>query len=183
MSMPDDSELVAQAKKGSATSFEEIVRRYQVRLLHFLRKWNNVADAEDLLQETFLRAWRKLDQYEDRWAFSTWLFTIARRLSYQADRRQRPEPVDPASGILDREIAMPPTPGDDSLWQLARRELTEPQWTAVWLYYVEDMPIKEIACVVEKSDSSVKVLLFRARKKLAQAIQTDRARTQGDLLQ
>jgi predicted DNA-binding protein YlxM (UPF0122 family) len=52
------------------------------------------------------------------------------------------------------------------LWNLAADVLTEEQWTALWLHYVEEMPTRDIASVLERSRASVKILLFRARKTL-----------------
>src|SRR5436309_12843514 len=78
-----DEDLVACARSGRRTEgagrqseaghFEELVRRFQAPLLRLLmRRLPRRADAEDILQETFLRAYEKLEQYESRWPFATW---------------------------------------------------------------------------------------------------------------
>ena len=71
--LPSDEELVARAQQGCAESFEELVRRYQVPLVHFLRRRGDADEAEDVAQEAFLRAYENLARYRPRWRFSTWL--------------------------------------------------------------------------------------------------------------
>ena len=86
---PSDEQLAARAQQGCAKSFEELVRRYQVPLVHFLRQRGPDDEAEDVAQEAFIRAYENLARYRPRWRFSTWLFTIARRLSVNRRRRSR----------------------------------------------------------------------------------------------
>src|SRR6185503_19422644 len=71
-------ELALQARSGSMASFEKLVARFQYTLRNYLAKRTGSSeDAEDLAQETFLRAWRHIGSYDQRWRFSTWLFSIA----------------------------------------------------------------------------------------------------------
>ena len=88
--LTSDEELAWRARQGCAASFEQLLRRFQTPVLHFLRHRGFSADAEDLAQETFLRVYENLHRYNRRWAFSTWLFTIARRTSLNHRRRLRP---------------------------------------------------------------------------------------------
>lgn len=166
-----DEELARRSQRGCDASFEELVRRFQVPLLQFLRRRSGEGEAEDLLQETFLRAYQNLHRYRPAWRFSTWLFTIARRAGLNRLRRRRPV----ANGqALDSVPSPSPQPWQRvaqhedrrMLWDLASAALTEKQLTATWLYYVEDMPIKEIARVLGRSGVAVRTMLFRARKKL-----------------
>ncbi|OHB71038.1 MAG: hypothetical protein A2V70_15140 [Planctomycetes bacterium RBG_13_63_9] len=152
------------------------MRRYQVPLLHFLRQWASVEDAEDLVQDTFVRAYENLHRYRPRWRFSTWLYTIGRRLSINQQRRKRPRADCQA---LESDRADTSHPGEivaeeDSrrhLWSLAAKVLTEEQNTTVWLYYVQDMTVRQIAHVVGRSRMAVKTMLFRARKRLLPMLQ------------
>ena len=166
-----DEELACRARQGCAASFEQLLRRFQTPVLHFLRRRGFSADAEDLTQETFLRAYENLHQYNRRWAFSTWLFTIARRTGLNHRRRLRPTADMRA---VEAAPAASPAPLENMvaeesrrrLWDMAADVLSEQQTTALWLYYVEDMPAREIARVLGRSWASVKVMLFRARKRL-----------------
>jgi RNA polymerase sigma-70 factor (ECF subfamily) len=170
-------ELVSRARNGSLPCFAELVRLYEGRLFNFLlRRTRSAADAEDLVQETFVRAWQRIGQYNPRWQFSTWLFTIARRLAIAQivahERRRQGEAApaclahaasgvrDPAGPLTDREQCR-------HIWALADRILPETQRTALWLRYAEGLGTKEIARVLGKSRVMVRVTLFRAREALA----------------
>jgi RNA polymerase sigma-70 factor (ECF subfamily) len=166
-----DEELAVKAQQGCRASFEELLLRFQVPVLHFLQRRGSPAEAEDLLQETFLRAYRNLHQYNSQWRFATWLFTIARRVGINHYRRSRPW----ADGSLSESAACPcvgpaeATSDRDSrryLWEIARRHLSEEEVTAMWLHYVEDMPAREVGKVLGRSWVAVKTMMFRARRKL-----------------
>ena len=172
----NDEELARQAQQGCSASFEELVRRFQVPLIRFLRQRTASEEAEDLAQDTFVRAYQNLHRYRPAWRFGTWLFTIARRLSINRQRRRRPLAD---SEALDSAPAGTPQPGElvaeeesrRRLWDLAAEVLSEQQLTAIWLYYVEDLSVKEVARVLGRSRVAVKTMLFRARKKLSPNLQ------------
>jgi RNA polymerase sigma-70 factor, ECF subfamily len=152
-------------------SFDQLMRRFQTPVLHFLRRRGFSVDAEDVTQETFLRVYENMPRYNRRWAFSSWLFTIARRTSLNYRRRCRPatdpgaveSASSPAAEPLDVMVA---EENRSRLWDRAAGVLSEEQMTALWLHYVEDMPDRAIARVLGRSWASVKVMLFRARKRL-----------------
>jgi RNA polymerase sigma-70 factor (ECF subfamily) len=163
--------LARQAQEGCAESFDELVARYQVPLVHFLRRRTaTVEDAEDLTQETFVRAHAKLNHYRSEWSFGTWLFTLARRISINHQRRRQltrepmTEPLDsakePARAFADQQQAK-------LLWDRAAAVLTESQWSALWLYYVQDLSIAEVSRVLTCTPGAAKALLHRGRRKLA----------------
>jgi RNA polymerase sigma-70 factor (ECF subfamily) len=181
-----DEQLAARAQARCASSFEELVRRYQVPLLRFVaERVHCSADAEDVVQETFVRAYTRIDRYRDAWRFSTWLFTIAHRLavSHLRSRHTRKNQnsmesagdiaasahSEPGRGLADRESR-------NRFWDTAAAVLSEEQLAAVWLYYVDGLGAKEVATVLDRSWVSVKTMLFRARRKLeASAVQLEGA--------
>ena len=131
-------------------SFEELLRRFQVPLLQFLRHVGPAADAEDVLQETFLRAYTRLHFYRADWRFATWLYTIARRASINYHRRPHPPADDEAiraAASTDNGPAEAVAAADGRwyLWNTARRALGEDELAALWLHYVDEMPVGEIA--------------------------------------
>ena len=169
-----DEELAREAQGGSLESFEELVRRYETQLYRFLaRTCRNDADGADLTQETFVTAYTKLERYNPAQSFATWLFTIARRKCIDHLRARRPVGDDAAVELVDEncpaELAARRDEQSD-LWQRARAILSDLQFQAVWLKYVEDMSVAEIAGVLRRTETHVKVILFRARTALATAL-------------
>ncbi|MGA2499573.1 MAG: sigma-70 family RNA polymerase sigma factor [Tepidisphaeraceae bacterium] len=167
-----DEELAVRAQRGAMACFEELVRRFQSPLLRVvLRKTGSRTEAEDVVQDAFVRAFEHLDQYSDRWPFRTWIFTIVHR---QAISRHRAARATASAEAMDSTASGRPTPADHAadhdqrqrLWSIARRVLTDEQFAALWMYYVEDMPAPQIARVLERSWVSVKTMLHRARKSL-----------------
>jgi RNA polymerase sigma-70 factor (ECF subfamily) len=166
-----DEQLAARAQQGCVTSFEELVRRYQTSLLQFLGRWGAGGEAEDLLQETFVRVYSNLHRYQPERPFAPWLFTIARRLGINHHRRARPSAdgeglegvASSAMGPAEMAVC-----ADDRrhLWATAARILSEEEMTAVWLFYVEEMSAREIAAVLERTWVAVKTILFRARRRM-----------------
>ncbi|MDD4870494.1 MAG: RNA polymerase sigma factor [Kiritimatiellae bacterium] len=163
-------ELANQARAGSAECFAELVRRHSGSLFNFLyRKVSNRHDAEDLSQETFARAYQKIDQYQPRYKFATWLFTIGWRLTCTFYRNREVPAELPVDGIGDDRATTSYVTIDESenLWDRIRVILPENQQRVLWHRYGEDMSIAGIAAITGKSEVYVKVLLHRARIKLA----------------
>ncbi|UCC39040.1 MAG: RNA polymerase sigma factor [Candidatus Aminicenantes bacterium] len=164
-----DKELVSEVAAGSQTSFEELVARYSPRLFHFLRhKVSTDEDIEDLIQETFLKAFRNIGRYNPDFKFSTWLYTIAVRLaisSYRSNKTKDMTFVPVSSSPEPPEIVIQKEESQN-IWILARA-LKKDQYEALWLRYAEDLSVKEIAKVMKKTQVYVRVLLHRARLNLA----------------
>lgn len=142
--------------------------RYQAGLFRFLlTRCATRADAEDALQDTFLAAYRYLASYRRRWRFSTWLYRIAIRNA--ARRRGRPaEPLEDAADeradLLEQCIR---DSDADNLWLVARRTLSRDAQAALWLRYAEDLPVREVARALGRSQAWTKVTLLRARRRLS----------------
>jgi RNA polymerase sigma-70 factor (ECF subfamily) len=166
-------ELARRSQQGCRASFAELVERYAVPLRQFLHhQTNHVHDAEDLVQDTFVRAYGNIDRYRSSYKFSTWLFTIARRLAISRLRSlRRPQVVAEAvSADPGPREAMAQRETKRGLWDAARG-LSANQYWVLRLRYAEDLSIKEIAQVMGKSQVSVRVLLCRARTRLARKLQ------------
>ena len=185
-----DVRLMLEVRDGSATAFEELVVRYQGRLVRVLehlvgrREW-----AEDLAQEVFLRVYRARQQYVPGTRFATWLFTIANHAASNAlrDRSRRPEvtlagsesgPLGPRP--LDRLVqatsgAMPARRIDKAelrdVVRMALEALSQRQRLAVLLNKFEGMCYADIANTMELSPQAVKSLLARARENLRQMLE------------
>lgn len=171
----EEAQLIAKARRGSDAAFTELVQAYQDRLYRFLRaRAASTADAEDALQECFVNAYRYLSSYNSRWQFSTWLYRIALRELGKVSRANTAagEVADPVAGAADPLLECIREDDRDNLWLLARAGLNEPSYTALWLRYAEDLPIREVARIMGRPQTWVKVVLHRARKKLAAKVAT-----------
>ena len=168
--MTTDLQLVDAAKAGSADAFADLARRYRERLLRFLlTRCASLADAEDVLQDTLINAYRYIHSYDPRWRFSTWLYRIAIR---NASKLRGPQLVDVASmGELRDEESDPlllciADSEKENLWVVARRLLNDDVFAAMWLRYAEDMSVNDISKTLDRSVSWTKVNLMRGRRAL-----------------
>ena len=171
---PSDEQLARQSAAGCSRAFAQLVGRYDRRVIRFVRRWaRNEHDAEDIAQEAFVEAWRRLDRYDDRWRFSTWLYTIASRRAISHVRRAA-RPCPPAPHTRPRfappDLTIEGEEQRDRLRKLAERLLTDDQRSALWLRYTEDMSPRDIARILGRRPVAVRVMLFRARDRLAQEL-------------
>ncbi|MBN2294641.1 MAG: sigma-70 family RNA polymerase sigma factor [Pirellulales bacterium] len=180
-----DVRLMLEVGEGNAAAFEELMLRYQVRLLNVITHIVGSRDqAEDLVQEVFLRVFRARKTYKPGAKFSTWLFTIAnnvcanairtlaRRHEVKLDARASgPMGANPLEAIVMVSSGQIPARQIDKLEtrevvRLAVESLGHRQRVAVLLSKFEGMGYDEIAEVMEMSPQAVKSLLFRARANL-----------------
>ncbi|BCX47009.1 hypothetical protein HAHE_09170 [Haloferula helveola] len=162
---PDDAMLARESRAGSLASFDRLVHRHHPKVFAFLLTLTkHRQDAEDLTQETFVRAWKKIDRYDPSLPILPWLLTIARRLSIDMLRKRKPIPAIEADPVL-----LPPAPsaGPD-LWRTAERHLSPDAFSALWLHYRDELPLAEVGRILGKKEGAVKVMLHRARKSLAE---------------
>jgi RNA polymerase sigma-70 factor (ECF subfamily) len=171
--------LAREARGGSVPAFEELVARHEAGLFRFLfQRTRDAGTAEDLVQEAFLRAWQKLELYDPRWRFSTWLYTLAANLSVSAHRARGKEPeasghelaLDGPSSEPDPSHAAAQKDEGQVLWDFAAGVLREEERSALWLRYAEERSMEEIAAILGRPTVTTRVLLFRARARLAEAL-------------
>ncbi len=170
-------DLAARARCGDEACFQELVARLRAPLTAFLARRLPVPDdADDVVQETFLRAYRHIDRYDPERRFATWLFSIGKNLASNhraADRRRADVEERSATtrGANGAAVSLPRAhllAEADEVWQAARRLLGEDAYSALWLRYTRELSVKEIAQELGRSKVAVKVMLFRARRKLLQ---------------
>lgn len=169
---------IAAARAGDPEAFCRIVELYQDRIFTFLlRMVRQREEAEDLAQETFVRAWQHLSRYDPRWAFRTWLFTIARNLAVNVLRRPRAmivsldggdDTLPPAAlASFDTSPAERATVREQKQRVARALDHLSPQAAMVFtLFYQEQMSIAEIARTIGATRGAVKVALHRARETL-----------------
>jgi len=166
-----EAEIVRRARNGCMRSFEILLRYYQPRLLRYLAvRGIPRAEAEDVVQTTFISAWKYLHSYRDSWRFSTWLFTIARRglnttrLEVSAEDLENQTHASPDA--FEQQLR-------DSVWARAREALDRPAFDALWLHHGEGFTGREIARILDRSPVWVRVSLHRSRTTLKKLLNTE----------
>lgn len=184
VSMPecDDLALVHATKNGDTDAFEELVKRYDRRLLRISQNLtHNREDAEDAVQEAFLKAFQHIEQFRENSKFSTWLIRIALNESFLKLRKQRLTSAIFADNSIDGEVDdfpmdvadWAPNPEDlykaTELREILRKSLQElsPALSAVFvLQDMEGFSLEETAELLDLSLTAVKARSRRARLQL-----------------
>ena len=180
MSQNDDQQLVEQAQAGDMSAFDELVRRHHGPVYCYLyRTCRNGAEAEEMTQESFVKAWEGLKGFRGAASFKTWLFRIATNLCI--NRLSRRKPVDPLSE--DVPAARRDEPEETYRQQQLKKcggaaleVLPADQRAALVLSIYEEMNYDEIATAMGRSLASVNSLLYRARMSLRQTLEGARSR-------
>ena len=178
---PSDVELVRAYRAGDIHAFEELHRRYVGSIYRLVRrKLGDGLLAEDISQETFLKALRMLDRVDDSFNFGGWVHTVARNLCYdELRRRQRDQRVEEAEpdddSAADLLASLPSTSRSfdpvsvqesnelrRQVWTVAQR-LPEKYRLVLTLRELQGLSYRRIAGILKMSESAVETLLYRAR--------------------
>ncbi len=182
---PDEAMWVAQAQQGNQGAFTKIVEAYQRPIYNLCyRMLGGAAEAEDAAQETFIRAYMKLDSYDAGRKFSSWLFSIGSHYCIDRLRRRRIRFVSwedlppwrwlPTDDTPQPEEAM--LAGEEAQELRALLNTLAPDYrAAVILKYWHNMAYEDIAATLDTTVSAIKSKLFRARKMMAKAAQQRQA--------
>jgi RNA polymerase sigma-70 factor (ECF subfamily) len=175
MENQDEITYIKRILDGETGLFSYFLERY-IRSIHSLiaRIIPSKEDAEELTQDTFLKAFRKLNTFKGDCSFSTWLFRIAYNTAISAARKKRIVFPTIDDSVLENvsDESVDNTLNDDEdenrLQKLeeAITKLTVEEKTLITLYYTDSKSIAEVASILEQSNENVKVKLFRVRKKL-----------------
>jgi RNA polymerase sigma-70 factor (ECF subfamily) len=177
-----DEEVVERIHAGETALFEVIMRRYNRRLYRVSRSiLGDDAEAEDVTQDAYVRAYLHLDQFDHRARFSTWLTRIAvHEALSRARKRQRIVEIDAASELTEGRMKLEskmPSPEQEVLTNTTRimlegavDKLPETYRSVFMLREVEGMTTAETADCLDLSEEAVKVRLHRARSLLRKEI-------------
>lgn len=172
----EDSYLVSKSIHGDMKAFGVLIDRYKQMVFTLAyRMLRNKEDAEEIAQDTFLKAHKALDTFKGDAKFSTWLYKIAYYQSLDLLKKKKRQI---ASVSIDQYISVDIKVMNGVLEELDRQDrvrivkmaidrLTEEDAAIVSLFYFEELSIKEIAEIVSLSPELIKVRLFRSRKQLA----------------
>lgn len=183
----EDHELVRKALEGDQPAYARLRDKYWGSLNAMLyRMVRNREDADDLTQEAFIKAFRSLESFNFGYAFSTWLYRIASNNCIDYLRKKRlktvsmDEPVTTRKGEFERQYVDVNSPMPDGHITAAERsvilkkaiaELPEKYRLVIELRHVREMEYQDIAEELDLPLGTVKAHLFRARARLAKALQ------------
>jgi RNA polymerase sigma-70 factor (ECF subfamily) len=190
---PSDDELVARARGGDVAAFEELLGRHEEKIYRLaMRFTRNETDAAEILQETFLSAWRNLDKFEGKAQFGSWLYRVAVNAALMLLRSQKRHPQVAVEDVTPEalgEAARDAGPGlgagtdwsrrpDDQFQseelrhqiQVAVDQLPESQRSVFLMRDVDGLSTEETAELLGVSIPTVKTRLHRARLTLREAI-------------
>jgi RNA polymerase sigma-70 factor (ECF subfamily) len=191
--MTDDTKSIAHGlKQRDPELLDRLIEQYQYRLFRYLvHLTGNRERAEDFFQETWVRVLERGHQYDGKWKFEAWLFTIARNLILDWHRRKKPESLDSLAGpdenasfdVKDEKSATPL----ESFLNEEQREGVQSSLTRIPVIYrevlvlrfQEEMQLEEIAGVLSTPVSTVKSRLYRGLEALRGAMSVNTAAGQG----
>jgi len=182
MDATESAAVLARAQQGDGDAFRALVERHSRTVFRLaFRMTGNEQDAEDVVQESFLRAYRQLGRFESRANFGTWLYRIVANCSVDLMRAKQARHDQTRSESIDEAIEMPAgdLPGPERLAQSAeiqRRvqaalgDLSPLERAAFTLRHYEGRSIDEISSALGLGTSAAKHSVFRAVKKLRAAL-------------
>jgi RNA polymerase sigma-70 factor (ECF subfamily) len=181
----NDLGLVTKARTGDSDAFRVLVERHSRALFRLAyRMTGNQQDAEDVVQDSFLRAYKQLARFDERASFGTWLYRIAVNCSLDLvrSRKRRNELMTPEDSEMDDPILSLPSrdPAPDRIAMSgevrdrvaeAMTELSPSERTAFVLRHFEGMRIEEVSRVLGCQPGAAKHSVFRAVQKLRRALE------------
>ncbi len=179
-----DSVAIERAVAGDGDGFKVLVERYSQLVFRLAyRMTGSESEAEDVVQETFLRAYRSLSSYDGRSSFSTWLYRIATNFTLDliAKRNRRSEQQPPVfDDEEDRQWDVPSTsPGPDRIaassqiqrrLRIAMTQLSAQERTAFVLRHFEELSIEEVSDSLGIGPGAARHCIFRAVQKLRRSL-------------
>lgn len=167
--MIDDKALISAIRSGNKDAFEELVLLHRAGALAFARRYiNDWHAAEDIVQDCFAYLFVHIDRYNDKYSFKTYLYTIIRNRSIDFVRKN--ERIVCSDHVEITESRNPETlfisNEDNLVIRKCIEKLNEDYQTIIGLIDFEGFTYKESALIMDKSLVQIKVLIFRARKRL-----------------
>jgi RNA polymerase sigma factor (sigma-70 family) len=169
----EDQFYLDKILNGDPASYAFLVNKYKDMVYSIAIKiLRDADDAQDLAQECFITAYQQLHKYQGRAKFSTWLYTIVYRAAVTQLRQNKldttfiGDSVNEVSDSANNQFDQLQSKQEGQQVRIAIDKLPQTEALLVTLYYINDLPIKEIQEITDLSKANIKIKLFRARKKL-----------------
>ncbi|MDY0779773.1 sigma-70 family RNA polymerase sigma factor [Tenacibaculum sp. IB213877] len=175
MTIKNDQTYIDKVLKGDTNAYAFLVEKYKVMVYSLAVKMlNNKEEAEEVSQDTFVKAYKNLAKFEGKSKFSTWLYKITYRNCLDAIKKNSVRyTITDINEITFNQIQATETILDgierderSKIINDCLQKLPEEERTILWLFYYQELSLKEIIEVTELSEANVKVKLHRARKHL-----------------
>jgi RNA polymerase sigma-70 factor (ECF subfamily) len=172
MNSVNDLFYIQQVKAGNRQAFAAIVGKYRQPVLTLVCKIiDNREEAEDITQEIFIKVYQSLEQFQEKSAFSTWLYRIAYNATLSEIRKRKMTftscDTDRECEEISEEIADGEKEKKLSCLEEALKRLPPDERLLITLFYLNEQTVEEISVISRLSPANVKVKLHRIRKKLA----------------
>ncbi len=172
MENKDDNYYIEKVINGQTSYFSYIVEKYQDIVFSIaLKVLRNREDAEEMAQESLVKAFKSLHTFQGKAKFSTWLYRITYNTCISETRKKKyhytsTDDIQISEEAEDMNLDGIPEENRERYVKAALAKLPEDEYTLVLLYYFEEQSVEEISKVTGLTASNVKVKLHRARKKL-----------------
>ncbi|MFW5821788.1 MAG: RNA polymerase sigma factor [Tangfeifania sp.] len=172
MEKHDDSYYIEKVLAGQTNYFSYLVDKYQDIVFSIaLKVLKNREEAEEMAQESFIKAYKSLGSFKGKAKFSTWIYRITYNTCISETRKKKnhftsTDDIQIKDEAEEMNLDGIPEENRAEVIQAALKKLPEDEYTLVLLYYFEEQSVEDICKVTGLSESNAKVKLYRARKKL-----------------
>jgi RNA polymerase sigma factor (sigma-70 family) len=181
-----DEDYIKQILNGNTNAFKHLVEKYKDLVFSVVYNvLQQQKDAEEIAQDSFLKAYQNLHTFRSDSKFSTWIYRIAYNNAVSKSRLKQKN-----NQPLNEKLSVGDYSTENNIANASITEVVEhglkllPEQDAaiISLYYLDELPVKEIATIVSLSESNVKVKLFRARKELYNLLENEYKNELHDLI-
>lgn len=175
MDRQKETQIIASVLSGNTDEYRYLVERYHQGLRYYLQGMLGDAEvADDIAQETFIRAYEKLSQYKPQFAFSTWLYRIGSNMALQYMKKKKPTSIEDFVEVIPDDK---PSAGEEFDKTSERKRvrqavmnLSDDYRQVVTLYYWQGMSYEQIADVLERPIGTIRTWLHRAKEDLREEL-------------
>ena len=181
MKASEDQIYIDRVLQGDSNAFSFLINRYKDMVFTLVVKIvKNREDAEEVAQDSFIKAYQKLESFKGQSKFSTWLYTIAYRNALTKVRKKQVETTNIDSFVIDNhqdghdfsQVEAIKSGEQQKYVRKAIDKLGQTDALLITLFYLHEKSIEEIQEITDMSQSNVKVRLFRARKRVSSELST-----------
>jgi len=164
------NQLIQQAKQGDNKALNTLINNHRDFAYSIaLNVLKNKADAEDIVQNSFVIVLKSLRNFKNESRFSTWLYKIVYRESLRAVK-QKKKRIDYSSNSMQPEMVLEESNNEDINIKTLLNALSEKEYLVISLFYLKEKSINDIIKITALSKANIKVLLHRGRQKMKQSL-------------